>query len=291
MARQDLALLDRDINQSLGRVISEYFLDGSTGQVISEGGLIPGGAAQGVFEVDSTQNYLLGTKLTKDDAIYRYAKCDTGTAIVAGDLLESAVYGGGTVTYEEDLTVETASTGGDTFAYGTLKSSGATAVNHFAEGYYCVNSGAASAGMGQIRKIASHLASTGTTSVKFNFEEALAIGVSTGATAVVICNPYKNVKKTPVTTAVGMVVGISEVAVPVATPYFWCKRKGYAAALCSSGTAITIGKGLYRDLGTAGSVVIDNTSSGFVSLLTEKIGVACTPADVADNAIVYLTLE
>jgi len=291
MARRDLANLDRDMNQSLGRIINEYYRDGSTGQVISEGGLIPGGSAQDIFEVSATQNYLLGTKLEKDGAVYRYAKTDTGTALVAGNLLESAAYGGGSSTTEQDLTVATASEDEDTFAYGTLKSSGATAANAFAEGFYIAH-GAASAGGGQIMKIASHAASTGKTSVKFNLEEALPVGVSTGATATILANPFKAVKKTAATTAVGTVVGIPRVAVPVATPYFWAQRKGFCACLNSSGTATTIGKKLHRDLVTAGCCVIDNNSTGVpTAILTETIGYAAIPAAVSTYAGIYLELE
>lgn len=290
MSRRDLSALDRDIGQDWSRIIMEYFRDGSTGAVISEGGLIANGTAQGVLSVSATQNYLLGTKLEKDRKIYRYAQTDTGTALAAGTLLESPAFGGGADAAEEDCPVDTASTAGSTYGYATLQSTGGAAANAFQYGHYIVNDGGSTAGEGQCMKIASHPVSTAgsTSSIKFTFEEALPVGITTGAAVTLLANEFKDVIITTSGTAVGMVVGVSRVAVPVATPYFWCQRSGIASCLCSTATAQSIGKKVHRYLGLAGGVVISDATTG---MLTEVVGSAAMAGDVTDSVVVNLTLE
>lgn len=290
MSRRDLSALDRDIGQDWSRIIMEYFRDGSTGAVISEGGLITSRTAQGVLSVSATQNYLLGTKLEKDRKIYRYAQTDTGTALVAGTLLESPAFGGGADVAEEDCAVETASTAGSTYGYASIISTGGAAANAFQYGHYIVNDGGSTVGEGQCMEIASHPATTSSGSVKFTFGEALPVGITTGASVTLLANEFNDVIITTTGTAVGMAVGVSRVAVPVATPYFWCQRKGITACLCSTGTAQTIGKKIHRDLSYPGAVVIDNITTGTL-VITEVVGCAAMAGDVGDSVVLNLTLE
>jgi len=289
MSRRDLSVLDRDIGQPWSRIIMESFRDGSTGAKISEGGLIPSQTAQRTLEVSATQAYTYGTKREEDGKIYRYAKGSTATALIAGNLCESPQYGGAASANEEDCVIATASAAGASVAYATQKSSSMVA-NACKDGYYLVNDGTAAQGCGQLRKILSHAASTGTgSSVAYTFTEALNVLVSTAATAIIVQNPYKNVLMTTTGGVLGSVMGVPRVAVPTTTPYCWLQTRGVAGVLTGA-TATTLGKKLHRDIATggAGAVTIDNTSTG---VLTEVVGYALAACDATDHGCVFLTIE
>lgn len=80
--RQNLAILDRDIRQPLGRVIQEAFKHGIDCDII-QNGLLPGRPVQGIHEVSLVQNYQLESpRKTKDGRVFYYAKA--GAACSAG---------------------------------------------------------------------------------------------------------------------------------------------------------------------------------------------------------------
>lgn len=291
MSRRDLSVLDRDIGQPWSRIIMESFRDGSTGAKISEGGLIASQTAHGTLSVSATQVYTLGTKREEDGKIYRYAKGSTATALIAGNLCESPQYGGAASADEQDCTVATASSSGAVIGYATQKSS-SMVVNAFKDGYYIVSDGTAANGCGQWRKIASHAASTGTgVSVAYTFTEALTIGISTGAKATLLQNPYKNCLTTTTGGNLGPVAGYPRVAVPTTTPYCWLQTRGIAAILNGS-TGATMGKGLYRDdTSSGGGAVRVNAVTSGEAIVTEQVGYVALAGDATDHIIAYLTIE
>ncbi len=290
MSRRDLSTLDRDIGQPWSRLIMEYFRDGSTGQVISDGGLKVGGSAQTEWAVSATQNYLLGTKLQKDSKVYRYAMSSTATALIAGKLLEGSAFGGyGSTASNEDCAI---ATGADAEAVSVTAAAIETTVaaNRFAEGQYLVNSGDANEGAGHTYKINTNTASTGVgVVITYALEEAVKVAITTGATATITAHPLRGVIIAG-TTAVGNIAGVAKVAVPVATPWCWIQTKGLAAVYISTGAAVAIGQGLYRGIITAGGVAVDNITTG-ADLLTEYIGRSQAAADADDFGLVELELE
>lgn len=291
MSRRDLSTLDRDIGQPWSRIIRENIIDGTsrTEEVISQGGRIAGQTAHGPLEVSATQVYTYGTKLTVNDKIYRYCKCATGAAGVAGSLYETAAYAGGADAYEEDLAVTAASADATTVTV-TLVSTGATAANAFAEGTLIFNSGAANTGGGTSYTITSSAATTGAATCALTLDEGLVVACTTGATATLAASKFKNLVIATASTAVGCAVGVPRCAIPVATPYAWFQTRGPATVLNSTGTAATVGKALKRNLDKAGSVTIDVVTSG-ESNITEEIGNVLAPADTSDWVTAYLTLE
>lgn len=73
--RRDLSTIDRDIGQDWSRIIQEAFKHGIDCDII-HGGLIAGKSEQGIHEVSTVQNYLLGTRrITPDGRVFRYGKC------------------------------------------------------------------------------------------------------------------------------------------------------------------------------------------------------------------------
>ena len=286
--KRNLSTLDTDIGQDWSRIIQDAFADGIDCDLISEGGLETTGTAQGIMEVSAVMNYALGTRRAHDGKVFRFAKCDTGTAIVAGDLIQSAA-DGGAATAEQDCTIATASTAGASFGYATMKSTGATAANQYKYGYYIVSDGTAAQGCGQMKKIASHPATTGAVTCKFTFEDTLEILISTSAKAGVVKNLYDDVIQAPVTTPSGVTVGVAPVAVPVATPYFWLQTWGLCPALVKGATSA--GKQILRDVAAAGSVGVDVISSGASTLITEVIGQAGWTTDTTDNGFIKLMIS
>jgi len=74
MSRQNLATLDRDIGQMIGRPLQEAMAHGITNDIIY-GGLMPGQSSlQGLRSVSTEQNCLFGTRrVTWDGDVFRYA--------------------------------------------------------------------------------------------------------------------------------------------------------------------------------------------------------------------------
>ena len=283
--KRNLATLDTDIGQDWSRIIQDAFADGIDCDLITEGGLETDKTVQAIMSVSATQNYALGTRRAHDGKVFRYAKCDTGTAIIAGDLIQSAANGGNT-TAEYDCTIATASTAGASIGYATLKSTGVTAANAYKDGYYIVSDGTAAQGCGQMKKILSHTGATASgVSVPFTFTDTLEVLISTSAKAGVVKNLYDDVIDAP-TTMTGVAVGVAPVAVPVATPYFWLQTWGLCPLLIK--TAMTAGTTVMRDASAAGSG--GKASSGAASLAAEKIGEAGWVTDTTDNGFVYLNI-
>jgi len=74
--KRDLSTIDRNIGQMWSRIIQEAFKHGIDCDII-HGGLLPGRPEQGIYEVSTTQNYLIGSKrATPGGRIFRYAYAD-----------------------------------------------------------------------------------------------------------------------------------------------------------------------------------------------------------------------
>ena len=291
MSRRDLANLDRSMNQSLGRLVSENIRDGSTGRVISEGGIIPGATAQTEWACSATQVYLLGTKMQIDSKVYRYAMGSTAVALVAGTLLEGSAFGGyGSTASNIDCAIATAIDAAATSVTAAAIET-TVAANRFAEGQYTVNSGAANTGAGYTYKINTNTASTAVgVVITYALEEAVKVAITTGATALISAHPLRGLVIAG-TTPVGNAVGVAKVAVPVATPWCWVQTKGLAAVLISTGDAVAIGHGLHRGVISAGGVIEGAEQTTGVGILSEYVGTAQAAGGAGDFGLVNLELE
>lgn len=79
---RNLANLDRDIGQALGRIIQEAFADGLViEKQYSGGGQLSGGVAQDIYEESISQNFDIGTRYVQDDRVFRY--CKAGSTLYA----------------------------------------------------------------------------------------------------------------------------------------------------------------------------------------------------------------
>lgn len=291
MTKRNLATIDTDIGQDWSRLIKEAFADGLDCDLITEGGKTTTGIDQGLKTVSLAKNFEIGTRRAHDGKVYRYAKCDTGTAIVAGDLIQSAANGGSLSSTQggHDLVIATASTAGANFGYATLNSTGTYVANYYKDGYYIVSDGLAAQGCGQMKKILSHPATTSSgASCKFTFTDTLEVLISTGGKAGLVKNLYDDVIQSPVTTPTGVTAGVAPVAVPVATPYFWLQTWGLCPVLAKE--ALTAGKVVLRDVDAAGSVGLQVVTTGTANIITEVVGQSGWITDTGDNGFVYLMI-
>jgi hypothetical protein len=93
--RRDLAGLDTDIQQALGRVIQQAFKYGIDSDLI-QGGLLAEGSEQTILEESATQNYKIGTRLqTRDGRVFRYCKAGADlTSSINGCVNDNKPYEG-----------------------------------------------------------------------------------------------------------------------------------------------------------------------------------------------------
>lgn len=75
MSLKNLANLDRDMNQAIGRQIQEAFANGLQIEKLYTGGVqLAAGVDQDIHEQSVTQNFDIGTRLVQDDRVFRYSK-------------------------------------------------------------------------------------------------------------------------------------------------------------------------------------------------------------------------
>lgn len=233
---------------------------------------------QGIYDISSVKNFPLGTRWQKNGRVYHYTKAGA-VALVAGDLLQSAVLGG-CATYQHDLT-PSATAKGETKVSVTSDTTALTK-DLFADGLFAVTDGDAAAAMGGLYDIKSHPACGGGAAVVITLEDALAKAITTDSRITMIKNIYDAVIQAPATTPTGITVGVAPVAVTAAY-YFWCQTWGVANMLIK--TALTAGVKVHRDVGAAGSG--GKTAN---SILTEVVGYSGWVTDTTDSGLVFLTL-
>jgi len=233
---------------------------------------------QGIYDISAVKNFPIGTRYQKNGRTYHYAKAGAA-ALVAGDLLQSAVNGGST-TYQHDLTPSATAKGQKEVSVTTITDT--LAANHFADGLFAVTDGDAAAAMGSMYDIESHTGGAPGALV-FTLKDALAKAITTASRITIIKNIYDGAIQAPVTTPTGVIIGVAPVAV-TASYYFWCQTWGISNVLVK--TALTAGTNVLRDVVAAGSVAVDDGA-----LTNEKVGITGWVTDTTDTGYVFLTLN
>ena len=230
------------------------------------------------YEQSATQKHMVGSKLELSDGrVFRYARAGAA-ALVAGDLLQSAV-NGGTATYQNDLTPSAAAVGATAISVTTVTD--AITANEFTDGYLAITDGGAAAGQGGLYKITTHEGGAAGALI-FNIDRPLLVAVTTSSRITIIKDPYMDVIQAPATTPTGMCVGVPAIAV-TATYYCWVQTWGIANPLVK--TALTAGTNVLRDVVAAGSVAVDDGA-----LTNEKVGITGWVGATTDNGLVSLTI-
>ena len=215
---RNLATLDRDIGQALGRIIQEAFADGLVvNKQYSGGGLIANGVDQDIDVESQTQNFEIGTRLVIDDRVFRYCK--------AGDTLRSMLEGlnAGVPTECNTHGVESAA-GSDEV---TILDETARVVDYYKGGYiWIMKIPHEATGLGQFYRIKSSTVNDpggGGTFVTLTLERTLAFAVPATTWTTTWTNIYGNVRP-------GILAKASLVCMPLIPVtsgyYFWGQTWG-----------------------------------------------------------------
>jgi len=238
---------------------------------------------QDYFETSATQNYEIGTRYALEDGrAFRYAQAGAA-ALAAGELQSSAAFGGSSATVQADLTAVAASIGDTIVSFTTVTD--ATTINQYRGGYLAVSDGGAAIGQGELYKIVSNAAGAAG-ALKFVIDRPLTTAWTTSTRISIMADPYTLVVQSPVTTAIGMPVGVPTVAVPI-NHFCWIQTWGMACCLVKVAMD-SFAASIQSDLTAAGSVGI--TVAGAGSLINASVGMTGLATATTDSGLVYLTI-
>lgn len=232
-------------------------------------------AAQGLFEISSTQLHDLGEVIrTSDGRTFRYAKAGA-VDLVAGKLNQAAAE----ITNHQDLTPSAAAIGA-TQVTVTLGATAATA-NYYAGGYLIVTT---SAGVGNIYLIKSHPAASSSGSLTITLDEPIAVALTTSSRIDLVPNPLSAVVVNP-TSATSAPVGVNNIAV-TAGYYFWLQTGGVTSVLAKG--ALVVGTQVFASDTTAGAV---EPIAGVTAGTQANVGLAVAGTADGQNGAVKLLLD
>lgn len=204
----------------------------------------------------STQLHPLGTiGFTKDGRRFRYAKADSGAALVVGNAIQSPAI----VPNHLALTAAVTAIG----ATQTVFTLGATlaSANQYAEGYLGVST---TPDLGHQYAVSGHaaVASAGSMTLNLAPDDPVQVAFSTSTRLGLIANPYNGVVQFPVTTATGGLVGIAVSVIP-ASSFGWLQTHGIGNPLIAGTPAL--GAMIMSPGTTAGASVIVTTTNLIVA--------------------------
>lgn len=251
--------------------------DGTVQKGFATGPIIaPSGLRQQYWEESLTQKYALGaTYMTDDGRVFKYA-LNGAVALAAGELIQTAKFGGSVATVQTDLTPAAFDAGVKTVTITTVTD--ATVKNLFQDGTIYVSDGP---GQGESYKCTGNT-SGAAGSLTFTLQRGLTTAWTTSTRLTLMTNIYKSVITCPVTTPTGMAVGIPQIPVTIAY-YCWLQTWGMTAALVK--VALTMGVAVDRDLTAAGSI---GAFDG--ALINEFVGSAPLVAATTDSGPIFLRI-
>lgn len=239
---------------------------------------------QGIYEASITQKHDIGARyVAKDGRVFRYARAGAA-ALAAGELQSSAAFGGSVATVQADLTPTAVAIGATSVFFTT--STDAVTLNQFAEGYLAVSDGGASIGQGEMYKIIANAAGAAG-SLRFDLDRPLTTAWTSSTRVSIMTNPYNLIVQSPVTTHIGLPLGVPMVAVPI-NYYCWIQTWGIACCLVKVAMD-AFAASVQADLTAAGSVGI--TVAGAGSLINATLGMTGLATATTDSGIIFLTIS
>jgi hypothetical protein len=234
------------------------------------------------FTVGTTQLFPLGTRMQRDDAVYRYV--EFGGTTTVGDMIQAEAPDGA----HDDLNPTGSGTDYGTAgtAIGTTVLSIATSitlvVNEYAGGSLVVET---NTGGGYRYKVLRNTVSSGTNS-SVEIQTGLAIAIDSTSNVKLVKSKYKEVIEAP-TTLTGTVVG-SSMGVGANGSFGWAQTNGPASVL-TEGTVV-IGQQVRCSEGTTGAVTLqDYDEAGDADLGT--VGTCMDVGPTTEFSLIYLSLE
>lgn len=293
MTRQNLATLDRDIGQMIGRPLQEAMAHGVENDMIY-GGLLAGqSAVQGLCVAQAVQNCLVATRrVTWDGRVFRYSlsgnECDTFQANVFKNAIGT---GAGDVGIDWSALAASAAIGATSIVM-TNQGGHTIAANALVNGLLIMNStGGTENNHIQQRRITANTAATLTGTCTISFAEPL-VRALTAAVSYAYCmpSPYSDVRKCRLTHETGKIsfCGYSAGEVATAALYHWEQTWGMiSCALYGS----AVGKTQYmRDVVFRyDGLLIHRGASGATGLEAQRAGFIVDHND-ADNGATMIML-
>jgi hypothetical protein len=232
-----------------------------------------------LFDVGTSQFYPLGTKLVRDDCVYRYVEYGGTTA--AGDIIQAEAPDGA----HDDLDPTGSGTGAAVTAGSTIISIGTSitlVVDEYAGGSMVIE---ADTGAGYRYKILSNEVAAGAANANVVIQDGLAVAIDASSDVKLVKSKYKEVIQLP-TTVTAVVVGAG-LAIGADGSFGWVQTRGPAAVL-TDGTVV-IGQHVRVSDGTAGSVeALDRDGSAEDE---PEVGYVMDVGPTAQWSLIFLTLE
>ena len=239
---------------------------------------LKGEPTQGILDISATKQYPLGTRYAKNDGrVFRYAEAGA-VALVAGNLIQSAILNGAVAHLQADMTPAIAAAG--TYTVTAAIKTTEQPANTFKDGWVAITDGDAANAMGDLYRIKSHPLSS--TNIILTLFEPLKRAITVTSRIGLLKNIYQDVIQAPITTATGVAVGVCPTVV-TANYYFWLQTWGIANVLVK--TALVAGQNVQRDVVAAGSV-----GKAVVTLWAENIGMSGWVTATTASGFVFLTI-
>ena len=232
---------------------------------------------QGIYEISSTQNNMLGSRLELGERTFRYGYAG-GVALAAGKMCE------GPAPSSDHLkcVLAAAAAVGDMRIKITLGGSTVAAANLYAEGWLNLDNGAA--GAFQTYKIKGHAAIGAGGTGYINLFDPINVALTTSMYATLTVNPYRATVVAPAATPQAQVpVGVPLVAV---TPnyYYWSQTGGPCGVLLGAGPP-AISDPLMTSAATAGALITYAVTAG-----RTVVGTLMRAEAAADYGLVWLNI-
>ena len=239
----------------------------------SRRGFIPPNVAIHQVDIAAVQQFPIGTKLVRDDSVYRY--CEYGGTTAAGDIIQAEAPDG--AHDDGDWGVN---------AIGTTSLTATTSLtlieNEYAGGFMCVEN---DTGEGYLYRVLSNTAVAGAVGGVIVLQ-APGLAVATDATSDVklVKSRFQEVIQMP-TTVTGMLVGAG-LGVGANGSFGWVQTRGPAAVL-TDGTVV-IGQHVRASDGTAG---VEPLVRAGTAEDEAEVGYVMDVGPTGEYSIIFLTLE
>lgn len=237
---------------------------------------------QSIYEESATQLYYIGTKLVYNDGRkFRYGGVG-GSAIYKALMMQSSVM----LSYmtAQTQTALTQSVGDQEITTLITTGSGA-ALDDFAQGFMCVDSGDAAA-IGDIYRILSSKVGSTDTEFTLLLERVIRTALTASAVLTFVKNKYQDLIVVP--QATGVTAPIAGVPlIDMTADYFgWFQTRGYAPLIVDTGEDINEGD----PVGEPAAYAVDGTCGVQVTLLP-RWGVCVHDAVAGAAAIIDLEID
>ena len=179
--------------------------------------------------------------VTADGRRFRYARANATTALVVGNVLQSAAEDTG----DQAITPEAVAVGATQLVTNSTMT---VTANQYAGGFIVVT---VTPGLGQVFRIKSHAAYTAAAAT-FELEDPVQVALTTTSRIDFVTNPYALVVAAPTSRTSGIVgVAVNDISV---SQYGWIQVGGYTACTNDAAGALTVGVTVMPSTSVAGSV-------------------------------------